>query len=718
MSDRRAIALALVLLLLFGGVGCAVVWQAERLRAVARRTAAEDLAAGAALALEQQIWRSLSATYALAALVRQDADVSNFSAIASEMLPLYGGIAALQLAPDGIVSAIHPLAGNEAALGHDLLHDPRRRDDALAAIASRQIDLAGPFELRQGGVGLAGRLPVHLPAAETGAPERFWGFTIAVLRLRDVIEAAQLQRLTAAGYEFSLTRDDPETGRPRWIAGAALPADARPVTLPVRVAGREWSLAMAPAGGWPASPWLAAQFAFAVLLAAALAAVALVVLRAPAVLGRQVAARTAELAAANARIAAEAERRAREEEQLRQAHKLDAIGQLAGGIAHDFNNLLTAILAHASLLEEEAPPRSATAESASAIVAAAQRAAELTRQLLGFAGRGKMRAAPFDAHVVVTEVTGLLRRTLDKRIRLVERLGATSSVVVGDPGQLQQALLNLAVNARDAMPDGGELAIETALVELDARRCERLPGATPGPHVAISVQDEGHGVPDELRDRIFEPFFTTKPPGRGTGMGLAMVYGIARNHGGVVELHGEQGRGARFTIYLPAARQPAPAQPAAHEAAPRGSGRVLVVDDDDAPRGAAVRTLHGAGYDVVAVSSGAEAVRWYGEHARRDDVVLLDLAMPEMDGAACYRALCRLDPAVRVVLTSGYGRDGRAQDLLDDGVLAFVAKPYAAAELTAAIAAAQAGADATAAAQAGADATAAAQPGPAPGGRG
>ena len=685
MSQRRAFAVALSLLAVFAALGGGIVVQGERVRAAADREAASQVAAGAAFALEQQLSRSLSATYALGAIVRQNGRVDDFDALAGEMLRVYGGLASLQLAPGAVVTHIHPRAGNEAALGHDLLDDPDRRFQAREAVDSRQLTLAGPYQLRQGGFGAVGRLPVFLPDATAPRGERFWGLVSAVVLVDDLLAAARVARLAAEGYAFELWRLDPETGAVQRIAGSEAPLSVSPVSFAVTVPQGRWTLSVTPAGGWRPGQWLGAHWALAIAGAAVLAALAFVVLRQPEVLRREVAARTAELARANAQLAEDAERRRRVEADLVQAQKMEAVGQLAGGIAHDFNNALTGILAHASLLAEDSPPGSGVRETADVIVVAANRAADLTKQLLSFARRGRLAVAPIDVHEVAREVTRLLGRTLDKGIRIVERLDAAPSVLVADPAQLQHAILNLAVNARDAMPDGGELTISTAVVELDASFCERHPGTAPGRHLAISVADTGHGMSGAVVARIFEPFFTTKGPGRGTGMGLAMVYGFARSSAGAVSVESQPGRGARFTIHLPLPEVellPAAARP---DAPLRGSGRVLVVDDDAIPRAAAAAVLRDAGFDVVAVGTGEDAVRWFGAQRASCDAVLLDLAMPGMDGAACYRALRAIDPGVRVVLTSGHGQDARAEALLSEGIAGFTAKPFLPGELVQAI---------------------------------
>ncbi len=783
-------SLALFTLLASGGGG--LIWQNDRLARAEERQAAVHAAASSAFGIEQQLSRSLSATYALASIIRQHGAVDGFDALAAEMLSIYGGLSSLQLSPGGVVTNIFPLKGNEPAIGHDLLRDPDRRFQARAAIDSRQLTVAGPFELRQGGVGLVGRLAVFLPDAAAPGGERLWGLVSAVIRIGDLLATAQVNRLSEAGYLYELTRVDPQTGQVLRITGSLGAATSEAVYIQIKVPNGEWTLGVAPAEARRNGPWQVLQYAVAFAGAALLALFSFFVLRQPETLKHEVAARTAELASeleqrrraeqaltltqqvvdraviaiawvggddrmvyanqafvrlggagpamrgrllwdafppipfdawlsikldldrgtsARREVTLEggdsprfatltlerlrvreqelvvlfardvtAERRG--EEQLHQAQKLDAIGQLAGGIAHDFNNLLTGILGHAAVLTDTFEPASEAHDAAQTITTAALRAAELTKGLLGFARRQQFTERSFDVHAVLREVSRLLGRTIDKRIQIVEHLEARPSVLMGDAGQLQQAVLNLAVNARDAMEAGGQLTFETRVVDLDAKIPGSHAGLLSGPHLAITVADTGQGIPLDLQERIFEPFYTTKELGRGTGMGLAMVYGFARSHGGTVQVTSAPGQGARFTLYLPLSREvrgvataPAP------ETLRRGSGLVLVVDDDDAPRSAAERILRHVGYDVITAPGGAAALRLFRARAPDIAAVLLDLAMPGMDGEACYAALREIDPAVRVVLTSGLDRDGRAQALLERGVAAFLPKPYLPADL-------------------------------------
>ncbi|MCE5247329.1 PAS domain S-box protein, partial [bacterium] len=388
-------------------------------------------------------------------------------------------------------------------------------------------------------------------------------------------------------------------------------------------------------------------------------------------------------------VARDVTEEAEREERLRHTQKMEALGVLAGGVAHDFNNLLTAILGYAELLRQEAAPGSAVESAARTIEGAAGRAAELTRGLLGFARRGKLRNEPFDLRATVRETAALLERTLDKSVRLTVELGDEPLVVRGDQGQMVQAALNLAINARDAMPDGGDLTLEVRRAAPPAELASSLPDDA-GAWAALSVTDTGCGVPEELRARIFEPFFTTKRPGQGTGMGLAMVYGIARGHGGTISLESAVGRGSTFAVHLPLERDaPLPATPPKSAGDALGLGLVLVVDDEPYVRDAAAAMVRSLGGRPLLAEGGAAAVELFHAEAAAIDVVLLDLIMPGMDGERCFRELRAIDPAARIVLCSGHDVDGRAQRVLDAGAAALLRKPYTIADLAAAFAAAR-----------------------------
>jgi PAS domain S-box-containing protein len=363
------------------------------------------------------------------------------------------------------------------------------------------------------------------------------------------------------------------------------------------------------------------------------------------------------------------------EEQLVQAQKMEAIGRLAGGVAHDFNNLLTAILGFADLIRRNASPGHETYEAADLVTTAARRAAKLTSRLLGFARKGKHQHVPVDMNAVVDSTIVLLDRTVDKQIEVTARLFADPSSVMGDPSQLEQVVLNLAVNARDAMPEGGTLVVETCNAKVEDRR--RFLGAelVPGDYVVLSVRDTGEGIPADVQEHVFEPFFTTKARGEGTGMGLAMVYGIVRNHGGALELQSEVGGGTEVSVYLPmVAAQPKVQSVPEKEPLAGGSGTILVVDDEPTVCRAVHSMLAPLGYQVVTKTEGRDAIEYF--KANPVDLVILDMAMPMMDGPACFHRIRTIDPSARIIIATGHSMTRAAQELLDLGASDFVQKPF------------------------------------------
>ena len=369
--------------------------------------------------------------------------------------------------------------------------------------------------------------------------------------------------------------------------------------------------------------------------------------------------------------------RLRIEEQMRHMQKMEAIGTLAGGVAHDFNNLLTAIIGYASDLKDEAPPGDMVYEAASVIEDAGRQAAELTGQLLGFARKGKVRDEAVDVHAVISDVTRVIGRTIDPRITITEYFTAANHVVRGDPGQLQQVFLNLCVNARDAMPEGGALKISTRSLSLSDRQPREGVELPPGDYIEVQVRDNGCGIQEEIRSRIFDPFFTTKKEGKGTGMGLSMVYGIVASHDGAVRVESTEGHGATFTVLLPAdPTSVAEERVDDEDTVPLRSGGVLVVDDEPLVRRLARKILESTGYRVELAEDGQAALDIYQRHRDEIDLVILDLVMPRMNGAECYQQLKRLNPNIRVLLASGYRLNTDVGGLLSSGAVGFVQKPY------------------------------------------
>lgn len=367
--------------------------------------------------------------------------------------------------------------------------------------------------------------------------------------------------------------------------------------------------------------------------------------------------------------------RRRLEEHMRHAQRMESVGQLAGGVAHDFNNVLTAIMGSAEILRDVPLPEEKQKHLLTTIITAGERAAGLTRTLLDFSRRGRTVSSPVDLHAIIRETATLLERSIDRRIDLVLTLDAREHRVIGDSAMLQNAILNLGLNARDAMPDGGVVTISTDNVDLDeANVTDHLGAAQAGPQVRIRVSDTGTGMSSAVRERIFEPFFTTKDVGKGTGLGLAAVYRTVVDHKGGIQVQSTPGQGTTFTICLPMSHEHI-TERRALPVAERRSGRILVVDDEDAVRTIAVTLLEDLGMTVVQARDGMAAVHYLRSHPGSVDVALIDMEMPGLRGVDCLRALHEIQPGLPAILCSGFTRDDD-RSWKDQGFIAAVAKPY------------------------------------------
>jgi PAS domain S-box-containing protein len=378
--------------------------------------------------------------------------------------------------------------------------------------------------------------------------------------------------------------------------------------------------------------------------------------------------------------------RLRMEEQLQQSEKLTALGQLAGGVAHDFNNQLAGILGYAELLRERLPEDDTLRRYCDRIVTGAQRSAHLTRQLLAFARKGKYQVATVSLHGVIDEVLAILMHSIDKRIVVRRALAPTPIEVVGDPSQIQSALLNLAINARDAMPDGGELSFATSIATLDQAACQAGDiDLAPGRYACVRISDTGIGMDGDTLRRAYEPFFTTKELGRGTGLGLSAAYGIVHNHAGALRLSSAPGRGTTAEVLLPlAAVSPATTAGAnVDEQVPHL--RILLVDDEDLARTCAAEMLGGLGHTVTDCADGSEAVAVFSAAPADFDLVVMDMIMPVMSGAEAITRMRSLRPALPVVLCSGYSVDVEAQRVLGQDNLALLQKPFTSSDLAEAV---------------------------------
>jgi PAS domain S-box-containing protein len=368
------------------------------------------------------------------------------------------------------------------------------------------------------------------------------------------------------------------------------------------------------------------------------------------------------------------------QEQLFQSQKLEALGTLAGGIAHDFNNLLASILGYASLAKTDLNPDNPVYQHVDIVETASLRASELTQQLLAFAKGGKYDAKPTDVNAIVREVVALLSRLIEKNITIVLSADSNLRHAVCDAGQIQQAILNICLNGRDAMPRGGTLTVRTENVRLEMKDVQSLVDVPPGDYVRISISDTGMGMDRETRERLFEPFFTTKE--KGTGLGLALAYGTIKKHGGFIRVFSEPDKGSTFEVNLLACmNDEARVKKKDILGLRRGAETILVVDDEPTVRQLARDVLNRYGYRVLTAGGGEEAIDAFRQRSAEIDAVILDMVMPAMEGREVFRSLKEIKPGVKVIVSSGYGHNRDADDLIEQGARSFVQKPFRIAEL-------------------------------------
>lgn len=362
--------------------------------------------------------------------------------------------------------------------------------------------------------------------------------------------------------------------------------------------------------------------------------------------------------------------------QLNQAQKMDAIGQLAGGVAHDFNNMLGGILSAGELLSKYLPEEPKAKRYHRLIVQSAQRAADLTGKLLAFSRTSTKVSSTVDIHDIINETITILKNTIDRRINIETNLQAELSTIEGDSSQLQSALLNLGINASQSMTEGGNLCFSSTLTKIDAEFCKMsIFDLQPGKYLEIKVSDTGCGIPPGHRDKIFDPFFTTKEQGKGTGLGLAAVYGTIKQHAGSITVHSEEHTGTTFHILLPLAEERVPAG-TSPQALLNGEGTILVVDDEESMRVTASAILEDLGYTTIQAENGEDALTAFKANQGSIDLVLLDMMMPVMNGKDCFIAMQQLSPKIRVLLSSGFILEDDLEEMKKRGLKGFIRKPY------------------------------------------
>ena len=362
--------------------------------------------------------------------------------------------------------------------------------------------------------------------------------------------------------------------------------------------------------------------------------------------------------------------------------KMDTLGQLAGGITHDFNNMIGGIMGASQLMRPYLKGMKTAEEYLDLIVSTSQRAADLTKELLIFSRKRKKASTPFDLEEEIKETVKLLSRTLDKKTAITTELTGTPCPVVGDPSLIQNALMNLGINASHAMPEGGQILIRTEKTDISDKKARKsLFDLQPGTYLKVTFRDTGTGIPKELKDRIFEPFFTTKEEGHGTGLGLSAVYRTVERHGGSIEVKSRINEGTSFIILLPLAEQKGDLKPDTENRI-AGTGNVLVVDDDMAMRLTAKEILKDLGYQVWVEEDGRKGLEYYRRNYRDIDLVILDMVMPLMNGKDCFLSMKEINPELKAILTSGFTSEEDLSQMRAEGLNGFCRKPYTIAQLS------------------------------------
>ncbi|MBT0663632.1 response regulator [Geobacter pelophilus] len=785
------------------------VWLYETNRMQQHRQAVAELTNQVADDLHDNLNRSLSSTYALAAVIRQNnGNIANFPQLATEMLTLYPGIGNLQIAPKGIVSQIVPLAGNEKAIGHNLLEDTKRNKEALQAVQTRALTLAGPFELIQGGKATIGRLPIFLH--DRNGADYFWGFSIALIRIQEFLKVANIQRIADKGCSYEISRIHPDSGKKDVFASSGKPL-TEPVKRKIKVPNGEWTLAVEPLGGWYSLSIVLAEALFILLFSSLTALAVRWLTRQPIILQQMVDERTGELSSTNAKLQTEIKERKHAEEellasenklrsifasltdviiildengryieiaptstdqlyrpteellgkgvtevfppeqaeffiatirrtlvsgqmtsvdyqltigdepcwftgnvsrltattvvwsarnitqrkkseeerlqlekQLLHTQKLESLGVLAGGIAHDFNNILTAIIGNADLALARLTPESPVIEHLQRIEKAATRASDLARQMLAYSGKGRFVIEELDLNRLLEEMGHMLEVSISKKAVLRYNLQRPLPAITADATQIRQIIMNLVINASEAIGDkSGIIAITTGCLELTENyrkhlfHDEQMPD---GVYVFAEIADTGCGMNKETLAKVFDPFFTTKFTGR--GLGMAAVLGIVRGHKGAIKVYSEEGKGTTFKVLFPAGAQPFAPCTRSEDLSKewRGSGTVLLVDDEATILELGSEMLRELGYEVITARDGREGLH---EFTSRDNIgiVILDLTMPHMDGEQCFRELRQINPEVRVIMSSGFNEQEVTQKFVGKGLAGFIQKPYKLSEL-------------------------------------
>lgn len=595
-----------------------------------------------------------------------DQDMESDASLVMSGYPAYQAIEWID--PTFHVVWVEPQRGNERDIGANLGLDPQQRNKLQDAINSSSVTSTAPTELRQGGRGFLVFVPVY-------SHEELRGFLVGVFRYQALLSsilqdvAPDYWVVVSDGQEKIYSRTPPQPAREGPYVQEA----------DIQVEGLSWRVKAWPKTevvAYARSPLPGLVFGGGILMA--------IVLGFAVYMTESSLLHVRKLQASNLELEKEIAGREQAEEALRQAQKMEAVGRLAGGVAHDFNNVLMVIRGQASLSLNAPGLSSALRQELTEIVKAADRASSLTRKLLAFGRKQVLQARVLDLNTLITQMGEMLPPVLGDDIILKINLHPHLGHVRADSAQLEQVIMNLVFNARDAMPDGGELTIETANCDLDDAWISMHPGMRAGPHAVLSVRDTGHGMDEATQAHLFEPFFTTKDKSRGSGLGLATVYGTVNQSGGCITVSSKAGSGTTFQIYLPRVEEPVEAAADAPTPLVRFLGheeRILVVEDDDAVRRMTREFLQLRGYTVLEARGAADAIQFVESHQEPIDLVLTDVVMPGMKGRELIDRLAKLRPGLKVLYMSAYTED----DAINIGILnpgtAFIEKPFGPDEL-------------------------------------
>jgi signal transduction histidine kinase/CheY-like chemotaxis protein len=601
-------------------------------------------------------------------LARRDSDraAPDHSAIESDaslVMSAYPTYQAIEwVDPSFRVRWVTPLKGNEGEPGADVSADERQREALKAAQKSAGTIASGPANLRQGGQGLLVCVPVY-------SQTRLAGFLVGVFRYQDLIPS--ILHDVSQGYWVSLYDGKEKI----YSAGPDLtPSDAEWVqTADVRfqqltwrasvwpkLATRSYTLSVLPRGAFIGGILMAGLLAFTVYMA------------------ETARLHAREVVASNKELKKEIAVREQAEQALSEAQKMEAVGRLAGGVAHDFNNLLMVIRGHAALSLNRVGSDVALRRELNEILKSTERASSLTRRLLAFSRKQVLQLRVLDLNSLVTQVKELLPPVLGDDIQLFWDLDPEAGRLKADAAQMEQVIMNLVFNARDAMPEGGELTIQTGHTNVDEASAKRHTGAQTGPHVMLAVLDTGRGMEESLMTHIFEPFFTTKDRTKGTGLGLATVYGTVRQSGGFITVSSKVGEGTVFQIFLPRVEDPVEVIeiPSSTPQPERGAETILVVEDDDAVRRMTREFLKIKGYTVIEARSAVNAIQIMEERNAEIDLVLTDVLMPGMKGRELVQRLTQIRSNIKVLYMSAYTEDAAINiGVLNPGT-EFIEKPF------------------------------------------